>query len=233
MFDLIAFDADDTLWHNERFYLEARLKFRQILHAHHVPDSVDDLIEQTERRNLPYFGFGVMSFILSLIETSILLTDGRVTGEEIQGLLNIGKEMLAADVELFDEVEETLAELSKAYRLVLITKGDLLHQQAKVTQSGLAPYFDHVEVVSDKSPDTYSTILKRLGVEPHRFMMIGNSMRSDILPVIAIGGTAVHIPNDLTWAYEMIEPPQETQDHFFEVNSLSELPMLLSKLGKN
>lgn len=233
MFDLIAFDADDTLWHNERFYLEARLKFRQILHAHHVPDSVDDLIEQTERRNLPYFGFGVMSFILSLIETSILLTDGRVTGEEIQGLLNIGKEMLAADVELFDEVEETLAELSKAYRLVLITKGDLLHQQAKVTQSGLAPYFDHVEVVSDKSPDTYATILKRLGIEPHRFMMIGNSMRSDILPVIAIGGTAVHIPNDLTWAYEMIEPPQESQDHYFEVNSLSELPLLISKLGKN
>lgn len=231
MFDLIAFDADDTLWHNERLYLEARLKFRQILHAHHVPDSVDDLIEQTERRNLPYFGFGVMSFILSLIETSILLTDGRVTGEEIQGLLNIGKEMLAADVELFDEVEETLAELSKAYRLVLITKGDLLHQQAKVTQSGLAPYFDHVEVVSDKSPETYATILKRLGVEPQNFMMIGNSMRSDILPVIAIGGTAVHIPNDLTWAYEMIEPPEESKGHYYEVNSLGELPILINKLG--
>jgi putative hydrolase of the HAD superfamily len=235
MFDLIAFDADDTLWHNERLYLEARLKFRQILQAHlvgthHVPDTVDDIIQETEMRNLPYFGFGVMSFILSLIETAIQLTNGRVTGNEIKGLLDIAKEMLSAEVELFDQAEETLAALSSSHRLILITKGDLLHQQAKVNQSGLSPYFDHVEVVSNKSAETYEAILKRLGIPPERFLMVGNSMRSDILPVIAIGGSAVHIPNDLTWSYEMIEPPEELQDHYYEVNSLSELPALMHRL---
>jgi putative hydrolase of the HAD superfamily len=230
MFDLIAFDADDTLWHNERLYLEARLNFRQILRAHHIPDTVDDLIQETEMRNLPYFGFGVMSFILSLIETAIQLTDGRVTGEEIQGLLDIAKEMIAAEVELFDEAEETLAELANTYRLILITKGDLLHQQAKVAQSGLAPYFDYVEVVSDKTPETYEAIIKRYGVAVERFLMVGNSMRSDILPVITLGGWAVHVPNDLTWSYEMIEPPKQLQARYYEINTLDALPALIRQL---
>jgi putative hydrolase of the HAD superfamily len=191
---------------------------------------VDDLIQETEMRNLPYFGFGVMSFILSLIETAIQLTDGRVTGEEIQELLDSAKEMISAEVELFDQVEETLSELSASHRLILITKGDLLHQQAKVTQSGLAPYFDHVEVVSDKTLETYEAIIKRLGVAAERFLMIGNSMRSDILPVIALGGWAIHVPNDLTWSYEMIEPPEELQDHYYEINAFGELPALIRRL---
>ena len=154
-------------------------------------------------RNLPYYGFGVSSFTLSLIETAIAVTNGRVTGAEIDRLLAIARRMIWADIRLIDEVEDTLAALSADYPLLLITKGDLLHQQDKVARSGLGRYFSGVEVVSDKTAATYADILRRRGVEPARFLMVGNSLRSDILPVAEIGGHAVYVPVEVAWVYDL------------------------------
>ncbi len=194
MLDLIAFDADDTLWHNEDLYQDARDEFRALLAPYAPPPDLDDIVHATEMRNLPTYGFGVSSFTLSLIETAIAVTDGRVTGAEIDRLLAIARRMIWADIRLIDEVEDTLAALADNYPLLLITKGDLLHQQDKVARSGLGRYFSGVEVVSDKTAATYADILRRRGVEPARFLMVGNSLRSDILPVAEIGGHAVYVP---------------------------------------
>lgn len=231
MIDLIAFDADDTLWHTEDLYLDARQQFRDLLRPYDPPPDLDDLVHETEIRNLPYYGFGITSFILSLIETAVAVTDGRVSGAEIDGLLALGRAMIAADVRLIDEVEETLAALAADFPLLLITKGDLLHQQDKVARSGLGRYFAGVEVVSDKTAGTYGDILARRGVAPERFLMVGNSLRSDILPVAAIGGRAVYVPNEVTWVYEHVELPDDLPGVVYRVDRVSEVVALARRLA--
>ena len=233
MFDLVAFDADDTLWHNEDFYWHARERFRQMMAKYEVNGSVDEHADYLEVANIQYYGYGVMSFILSLIEAAIDLTEGAVKTEDIEALMNMGKEMLTADVQVFEGVEETVAKVADQHPLLLITKGDLLHQQNKVSDSGLAPYFRHVEVVSHKTPETYAAILKRFGVEPARFLMVGNSMRSDILPVLEVGGWTVHVPSDRTWGHEVAELPPEVGERFFEVEQLDQVPELLQSISSN
>jgi putative hydrolase of the HAD superfamily len=230
MFRLIAFDADDTLWHNERLYTKGRDRFRRLLASYDVHDAIEEYVHQTEMRNIRYYGFGVMSFALSLIEAAIDLTHGRISSGDIGSLLDMGKEMLTADIDLFEGAEEAVAHLSAQYPLMLITKGDLLHQQAKVEQSGLAKYFRHVEVVSDKSEATYRAILSRLHLDPAHFLMVGNSLRSDILPVVRLGGWAVHIPAELSWSYEEAELPGGLHERYFEVRNLGELPGFLESL---
>jgi putative hydrolase of the HAD superfamily len=233
MFDLIGFDGDDTLWHNERLYQMGRQRFRQVLLKYGLRESeaeIDDRVHDTEMRNLPHYGYGVMSFVLSLIETSIELTGGRITGEDISELLGLSREMLNAEVHLFEGVGETLSRLSGDYALMLITKGDLQHQQSKVDRSGLKRYFRHVEVVSEKSRDTYAALLSRHDAHPSRFLMVGNSMRSDVLPVLGLGGWAVHIPALISWAHEDVEPLGNLGNKFFELESLSQLPDLLGTL---
>ena len=224
LFDLIAFDADDTLWHNERLYSQGRAIFQQALAAHDLPEAIEPRIDAIEIGNLPYYGYGAMSFVLSMIEAAIEITGGTVTGEEIRALLEHGKLMLSAEVELYEGVEETLAGLAVSHSLMLITKGDLQHQQAKVAASGLAGYFQHVEVVSDKNPAVYQEILDRHKLVADRFLMVGNSMRSDVLPVVAIGGWALHIPNSLTWSHEAVEPHEPAHPRIAEVAEIGQVP---------
>ena len=205
MFDVIGFDADDTLWHNESIFTMTQEKFREILSSH-GPEVVDQTLSSTQIKNLKIFGYGIKGFILSMIETSIEITDGEIQGNEIQQILDFGREMLAAPIELLPYVQEVVDELSKKYRLLLITKGDLIDQETKIARSGLADYFTGMEIVSDKNSETYEKILSRHDIAASRFIMIGNSMRSDIVPVVQIGGHAVYIPYYTTWDHEQKHP---------------------------
>lgn len=226
-FDLIGFDGDDTLWHNERDYVEARERFGHVIGRAGVqvsPDSLTEAIDQTELSNIRFYGYGVSSFVLSLIETSIRLSEGRITGEGIAELIAIGKSMLTSQVDLFEGAREALEALAPDYPLVLITKGDLLHQRSKLDRSGLAAHFRHVEVVSHKTPEVYRDILDRHGVAPSRFLMVGNSPRSDILPVLELGGAAVHVPAALSWSHEEDEMPAGDGTPCLVLRSLLELP---------
>jgi len=230
MFDLIAFDADDTLWHNEDLYRDARAQFDALIAPYGPPSGVEDIIHATEMANLPFFGFGVNSFTLSLIETAVRVTGGRVGGQAIGRLIDVAKGMIAADIRLIDEVEDTLAALSADYPLLLITKGDLLHQQDKVARSGLGRYFSGVEVVSDKTAATYADILRRRGVAPARFLMIGNSLRSDIVPVAELGGQAVYVPIENTWVYDHVPVPAGLPGAVHQVARLGEVVALVRQL---
>ena len=231
MFDLIAFDADDTLWHNEDLYRDARAQFDALLAPFGPPPDLDTAVHETEMRNLPYFGFGVNSFILSLIETAVAVTAGRVDGATIGRLLDVAKGMISADIRLLDEVEDTLAALAVDYPLLLITKGDLLHQQDKVARSGLGRFFSGVEVVSDKTAATYEDILRRRGVAPARFLMVGNSLRSDIVPVAALGGQAVYVPTENTWIYDHVPVPDGLPGQVHQVTRLGEVVALVRGMG--
>jgi putative hydrolase of the HAD superfamily len=226
-FHLIGIDGDDTLWHNERDYVEARERFAQMIARSGAAVEQEDLTEEvnrTELQNIQYYGYGVSSFVLSLIETAIRLTDGRVAGTDIAELLVVAKSMLTSGVELFEGAREALEALSADYPLALITKGDLLHQRSKLERSGLGPHFRHVEVVSHKTPEVYRGILARHGVEPSRFLMVGNSPRSDILPVLGLGGSAVYVPASLSWSHEQDEVPSGVASHCVVLKSLLELP---------
>lgn len=204
----IGFDGDDTLWHNESIFSMTQERFRAILGGIDA-DEIDRRLLETERRNLGLFGYGIKGFVLSMIETAIEVTDGRVEARDIQTLIEAGKSMLAHPVDLLDGVAETVEYLSHSHRLVLVTKGDLFDQESKIARSGLAELFDRIEIVSEKDPETYRRILARHGIAPDRFLMVGNSVRSDVLPVLEIGGRAVHVPYHITWAHEHVEPPAE------------------------
>jgi putative hydrolase of the HAD superfamily len=225
-FDLIGIDGDDTLWHNERDYVEARERFGRMIARCGVAAGQDELtgaINRTELQNIKYYGYGVSSFVLSLIETAIHLTDGRIAGRDIAELLEVAKSMLTSEVELFEGARDALEALSADYPLALITKGDLLHQRSKLERSGLARHFRHIEVVSHKTPDVYRGILSRLGVESDRFLMVGNSPRSDVMPVLDLGGSAVHVPAALSWSHEEEELPSGLGSRCVVLKSLLEL----------
>ncbi len=231
-FQVVAFDADDTLWHNERLYAATQERFRTLLARYHSAEWVDERLYQTEMRNLRHFGYGIKAFALSLIETAVELTEGRIAADEIQAIIGWAKGMLTADVELLPHAAEAVAALAGAYPLMLITKGDLLDQEGKIARSGLAAHFRHVEIVSDKTREGYEALLRRHGIAPDRFLMVGNSLRSDILPVLAIGGTAVHVPHELTWAHEVVEAPPAGQPGFHAIEHLGLLPALVGALAR-
>jgi putative hydrolase of the HAD superfamily len=233
--DLIAFDGDDTLWHNERSYRDGRERFRRLLARAGVvlgADEVEARVNQTELANLEYYGYGVSSFALSLIETAITLTDGRIAGADLREVTELAKHMLTEEIELFPAVGEVLTRLAASWPLMLITKGDLLHQTSKLERSGLRDRFRFVEVVSHKTPAVYAAILSRHGVEPNRFLMIGNSLRSDILPVVDAGGWAVHIPAALSWSHEHADVPPHAKGRYFEVAALESVPDVIEMITK-
>jgi putative hydrolase of the HAD superfamily len=230
-FDVIAFDGDDTLWHNERLFVIAQDRFKELLaRRFQKPEWIDERLYQTEMRNLPFFGYGIKGFTLSMIETAIELTEGHITGTEIQTIIDTAKGIMGADVELLDHVRETVEVLSVSYRLMLINKGDLRDQEKKVARSGLHRHFRDVEILSDKSRDTYEAILRRHALPAARFLMIGNSIRSDILPVIELGGSAVHIPYPYTWTHEVADPPPTGRPGFHALAHMGLLPDLLMDL---
>ena len=199
---IVGLDGDDTLWRNEEYFADTQEFFRDLVRPYANGSDLDAELAANERRNLELFGFGVKGFTLSMIETAIEVSDGRVGSAVVQALLDRGKAMLAQPVELLDGVAETVVELAATHQLVLVTKGDLLHQEQKLARSGLAELFWRIEIVSEKDERTYQQVLDRAEITCEQFVMVGNSVRSDILPVLAIGARAVHIPAELVWAYE-------------------------------
>lgn len=201
-FDLIAFDADDTLWHEMRKYEYTEQRFVDLLTPFTSAEKVRSALHALDVNNLKYFGYGVKGFMLSMIEAAISCTEGRVTGKEIQEIVDFGRDMLDEPIELFPHVETTLANLALTHTVMVITKGDLFDQETKVARSGLAKHLDHVEIVSAKTPEVYRGLLEKYNVAPERFLMIGNALRSDVLPVVEIGGHAIHIPAVFDWDHE-------------------------------
>jgi putative hydrolase of the HAD superfamily len=204
--EVVGLDADDTLWHSEREFVEVQHEYRQLLAPYAEPDLVEDLLLATERRNLILFGYGVKGFMLSMIETAIEISGQRITGAEVHRIVELGRSLMNRPLELLPGVRDVLETVSRDHRLVLITKGDLIHQETKVAASGLGDLFWRVEVVSEKDPPTYRRLLDRLAVDPANFVMVGNSLHSDVLPVLEIGGRAVHVPDEFTWALDHGEP---------------------------
>lgn len=225
---VIGFDADDTLWHNETIFEQVHERYRALLGRHHDVATVDRTLYATEMRNLELYGYGVKGFMLSAIETAIELTHGKIGADEIRELIGLGQEMLRHPVVLLDGVEEILRTLAGDHRMILITKGDLRDQERKVLKSGLAKYFEAVEIVSEKNAETYAQILSRRGILAERFLMVGNSAKSDILPVLKLGGAGVHIPYHLTWAAERVEELPADNPRFFRIENIRALPQLLA-----
>lgn len=224
---VIGLDADDTLWHNETIFERVHERYRALLARYHDATTVDRTLLATERRNLELYGYGIKGFMLSSIETAIQLTEGRISADEIRTILELGREMLAHPVELLDGARETVEALARSHRLILITKGDLRDQQRKLAKSGLAAFFAQIEIVSEKDQPTYATILQRHGIAATEFLMVGNSLKSDILPVLALGGSAAHIPYHLLWELEHAEHLPDAPGRFFELQTLRDLPALL------
>lgn len=229
-FDLIAFDADDTLWLNEPRYKEAEAELQAILAPYASAEIVADYLHQTEVRNLKTVGYGVKGYLIAMLETAVAVSQQRVTGAEIEQILQVGRHMLNAPVPLFSHTEATLAELSQIKPLIIITKGDLVEQQARVARSGIAQYFQAVEIVSDKTEMAYQDLLVKYHVSPERFLMVGNSLRSDILPVVAIGGHAVYIHYEGTWQHEKTLPYALPPDAYQQIEHIGLLPDLIRNL---
>lgn len=205
MIRVVALDADDTLWHNETHFFEAQARFRDLLSPFHEPAWIEAQLHATELRNLHRFGYGIKGFTLSMVETAIELTEGRIPGSEIQRIIDLGKDMLAKPVEPLPHVLEALSVLAGRTQLMVITKGDLFDQEAKLARSGLGHLITRFEVVSEKDEDTYRKVLEKWAIAPEEFLMVGNSVRSDILPVLALGAQAIHIPYALTWVHERVQ----------------------------
>lgn len=231
MLDLIAFDADDTLWHNERLYSMTQERFKELLSRYHSREQIERRLFETEMRNLRTFGYGIKGFALSMIETAINLTGGQIAGREIQEIIDFAKEMLRAPVQLLEGAALVVDELAKSYPLMLVTKGDLFDQETKIARSGLADRFAHIEIVSAKTTETYRAILSKHGLDPSRFVMVGNSMRSDILPVLELGGQAVFIPYEITWAHESAPGLSDGRDGYHELERIDQLPALIGRLS--
>ncbi len=226
---LVAFDADDTLWVNEPAYQTIEKDLVDLLSHHIAPEIARKKLFAKNINNLELFGYGVKGFMLSMIETAIEIGQGKVTGAEIQQIISMGKEMLRNPVELLDGIEDVLHQLQGRYDLMLITKGDLVDQESKIARSGLANYFKHIEILSEKNEESYEKLLDKYQLPRNEFLMVGNSVKSDVLPVVNIGGKAVHIPFHTTWDHEHVEERHLKNKRFMELEHAKELlPLLLT-----
>ena len=202
---VIGFDADDTLWVNETYFRDAEQEFAKLLSKFETPNKIDQELYKIELKNLPLYGYGVKGFMLSMVEIALELSNYSLSNKTLEKILDIGKDMINKPVDLLDDVEEVLQKLSKKYKLIVATKGDLLDQERKLEKSGLLKYFHHIEVLSEKESTNYIKLLNHLDIKPLEFLMIGNSLKSDILPLIEIGAQAAHIPFHTTWQHETVE----------------------------
>jgi putative hydrolase of the HAD superfamily len=225
----IGFDADDTLWQNETFFRLTEQRFTELLSEHGAHEVISARLLEAERRNLRFYGFGVKGFTLSMIETAVEVTNGQVSAAVIAEILGFGRQMLQNPVEALPHARETLDALAGRYRILLITKGDLFDQERKLAQSGLGDYFSAVEIVSDKTPGVYERIFTRHGDGPQRAVMVGNSLKSDVVPAIRAGSWGVYVPHDLTWVLEHEEAP-EADPRFRRIADLGQLPALLTQM---
>ena len=226
----IAFDADDTLWHNERFFKLTQDRFQSLLADYADPDHLHERLLSAERRNIGRYGFGIKGFVLSMIETALDVTGDSVPAPVIRELIAAGQDMLEHPIDLLPHAAEAVASAAATHRVLLITKGDLLDQERKLAQSGLGDLFDAVEIVSAKTTAVYHAIFDRHGTGAEQAMMVGNSMKSDVLPVIAAGGWGVFVPHDLAWDLEHAEPPRHAA-RYAELTDLSDLPALIDAVG--
>lgn len=224
---VIGFDADDTLWVNETYFREAEKTFATLLSKYETPNKIDQELFRVEIDNLPLYGYGVKAFTLSMVESALELSNYNISAKTIETILNIGKDMLNKPVELLDGAEEVLRVLSKKYKLILATKGDLLDQERKLEKSGLTDYFHHIEVLSDKKETNYSKLLSFLDIDPSEFLMIGNSLKSDVLPLVNLKAHAIHVPFHTTWAHEEATESEKSGKAYKTINSLSDILKLL------
>jgi putative hydrolase of the HAD superfamily len=230
MVDLVGLDADDTLWHNEPLFTSRREQFCTLLSRYHPQGIPDEVLYAVEMRNLQHFGYGVKGFVLSMIETAIEMTGGTVESRDLQQIIGWGRDMLATPIQLLDGVAEAVEQLARDHRLVLVTKGDLLDQETKLARSGIGGLFQAIEIVSDKTPDVYRRMLSRHGVAPARFVMVGNSLKSDILPVVQLGAHAVYVPYAMSWIHERVPAVALADAKFHEIPHIRELPAVLERL---
>jgi len=232
LFDMIAFDADDTLWHNERLYLKSQAGLVDLLAPYGIDKlTIEERLYQTENNNIRVFGYGIKSFTLSMIETAVSLTGGNFSGTDVLSIINLGKTQLNAPVKLLEHVLEAVSHLAAHHPLMLITKGDLLDQETKLARSGLAEYFHDIEVVSDKTPQSYAALFRNHALDPVHVLMVGDSLRSDILPVLELGACAVYIPYPGTWLHEAAAAPSPGTPGFYQLEQLNQLPDLLDQLA--
>jgi putative hydrolase of the HAD superfamily len=226
---LIGLDADDTLWHHERHYQATQTFFADVLRDHADAEHIEQRLLAAEKKNLSTYGFGIKGFTLSMIETAIEITDGKVSAATLKSILDVGRDMLFHPMELLPGVEDTLKSLHPDYHLVLITKGDLFDQENKLARSYLGDFFHGVEVVSDKTAEAYTKIFRRHGASPEHAMMVGNSLKSDILPALAAGAYAVHVPHELSWVLDRADVPKDDQ-RFFTIPTMAALPYLIGHI---
>jgi putative hydrolase of the HAD superfamily len=229
---VLAFDGDDTLWHNESRFNLTQSALRDLLRRHVPNADVDGHLFDVEMRNLSLYGYGVKAFTLSMLETAIELTQGRIPASDLHVILGWGKRMLTEPTELLDGVQATLKEVSSRHSLLLITKGDLFDQESKLARSGLADMFSGVEILSDKNVDSYRSLLTRRGIKPDEFVMVGYSLRSDIAPVVALGARAVHIPYHVTWNHEHVPEESLPRSGWYRLGGIGELAALLESIDE-
>ncbi len=220
---VIAFDADDTLWVNETYFREAEKKFAKLLSGYETENKIDQELFKAEIRNLAIYGYGVKGFVLSMVECALELSNYQISQKTIEKILNIGKEMLEKPIELLDGVEEVLQALQGKYKLIVATKGDLLDQERKLEKSNLLKYFHHIEVMSDKKEKDYQKLIQHLDVNPSELLMIGNSLKSDVLPLVAIGSSAIHVPFHTTWVHEEVSKEAESKTAYKTISNISQV----------
>jgi putative hydrolase of the HAD superfamily len=223
----IGFDADDTLWESEIYFADVERKFLKLMETYTVELDVKKHLYDTEINNLERFGYGVKSFTISMIESAHYLTKGKLRSNDSMEIIQWGKDLMRHPVELISGVQETLEKLDQTFSMLIITKGDPLHQQQKASSSGLMQYMNGIEVLMEKDPASYTEVLKNYGIEPNTFLMVGNSLRSDILPVLEIGGHALHVPHELTWGYENDSGTLPALPNFTTLERIADLPEIL------
>jgi len=224
---IIAFDADDTLWVNETIFTNTQEKCKALLSTHIQPEYIEDKLYEVERRNLRHFGYGIKGFMLSMIETAIELSEHKISAAEIQQIIDLGKEMIAHPVKLMDRVEDTVRTLSEDYELMIITKGDLFDQESKIARSGIADFFERIEIISEKDKSSYRQLMLRNGIDIKDVLMVGNSLKSDVLPICELGGRAIHIPFHTTWVLEQVADHNLYHVQYDVLENIYQLPQYL------
>ncbi len=221
---VVAFDADDTLWENENFFRDAEKEFYHLMHSYANKEKLEKLLFSIETGHLELYGYGIKSFVLSMIETALTISNNKISADKIEQIINIGKKMHKHPVKLLTGVVSALELLEdQHYQIIVATKGDLLDQERKLNESGLLHFFHHIEVMTDKKESNYTKLFKKLNIKPHEFLMIGNSLKSDILPVLKLGGEAIHIPYHTTWEHEVLHQSEINHFDYIKIDSLKQL----------
>ena len=220
---VIAFDADDTLWVNETYFREAEHQFAKLLANYETENKIDQELFKKEIENLHYYGYGIKGFVLSMVECALEISNYQISQKKIEQIVNIGKEMLEKPIELLPDIKQVLESLQNNYKLIVATKGDLLDQERKLEKSGLLKYFHHIEVMSDKQPKDYLKLIQHLDIHPNELLMIGNSLKSDVLPLLKIGATAIHVPFHTTWVHEEVSEKEKAGATYKTVSNIKEV----------